>query len=80
MLFLNETEFFNFYKDLLDRHYLYGYLGAKTTFQCCAEELASKTFITSNMSPESETSPLGSANYAGPLLMQFFIYWGYLTH
>ena len=29
LLFLNETEFFNFYKLLLDRHFPYGYLGAE---------------------------------------------------
>ena len=29
-LFLNETEIFNFYKYLMDRHSQYGYLGAET--------------------------------------------------
>ena len=28
-LFLNESEIFNFCKDLLDRHFMYGYLGAE---------------------------------------------------
>ena len=68
-LFLNETEFFNFYKYLLDRHLPYGYLGAENLSQSGTVELASKTFSTSNTWPE--TSHFGNTNYTGPILMQF---------